>query len=176
MRIEQNSAVLIHYHLTNSTGDVIDSSNGKEPLGYLHGHHNLVVGVERALFGLGVGAKLDVEVPPDEGYGEHDPELDVAIPLAAFPQNAKETLKTGAMFQGPHPSDQSRSAVYTVIDVANDQVRCTANHPLAGVTLHFSLEVMDIRTATAAELSAGRILPPGETPQSSCCSDPNCDN
>jgi FKBP-type peptidyl-prolyl cis-trans isomerase SlyD len=175
MRIEQNSAVLVHYHLTSSDGEVIDSSNGKDPLSYLHGHNNLVPGVERALEGQEAGAKIDVEVSPADGYGEHDPSLDVLVPLSAFPSDMSSNLKPGAMFQGPHPSDETRTAMYTVIELAGNEVRCSANHPLAGVTLHFNLEVMEIREATEAELSQGRPLPPGGIQQSGCCSDPSCD-
>ena len=81
MKIAHNSAVLVHYHLTNSKGMVIDSSRGKAPMAYLHGHNNMVPGVERALAGQEVGAKLDVEVAPDDGYGQHDPGLDISVPL-----------------------------------------------------------------------------------------------
>ena len=176
MKIENNSAVLIHYHLTDSDGEVIDSSKGKDPLAYLHGHNNLVPGVERALDGQEVGAQMDVEVAPADGYGEHDPELDISVPLSAFPQDAHAELGPGAMFQGPHPSDQTKAAMYTVIELAGDEVRCTANHPLAGVTLHFNLEVVEIREATPAEVSQGRVLPPSENQEEECCDDTDCGN
>jgi FKBP-type peptidyl-prolyl cis-trans isomerase SlyD len=175
MQIQHNSAVRIHFHLTRLDGEVLDSSRGQEPLGYLHGHHNLVPGVERALTGQGAGSKLEVEVAPADGYGERDPALDVSIPLSAFPPSMKENLQPGARFQGPHPADPSRTAMYSVLALSGNEVGCTANHPLAGVTLHFRLEVVDIREATATEVSQGRFLAPGESAQSGCCSDPGCD-
>ena len=81
MKIEKDRVVSLHYHLTDDDGDVIDSSRDSTPLGYLHGHGNLVAGVETALLGKGAGDKLDVVVPPEEGYGTHDPELDLAPAL-----------------------------------------------------------------------------------------------
>jgi len=161
MKIAKDSAVTIHYHLTDGDGDVIDSSKGKDPLAYLHGHNNLVAGVERALDGLEIGAKLDVEVAPEDGYGERDPELDILVPLAAFPEDAREGLVAGVMFQGPHPADETKPAMYTVLGVTETDVQCTANHPLAGVTLNFNLEVMEVRAATEEELSHGHIHGPG---------------
>ena len=176
MKIAQGSAVKVHYHLTDASGKLIDSSNGKAPMAYLHGHKHLVTGVERALAGREVGAKFNVEVSPEDGYGPRDPSLDVSIPLAMFPASSLEHLKPGAMFEGPHPSDSNRSAAFTVIEVGDTQVHCTANHPLAGMTLHFNLEVMEVREATAAELRQGRVLPQNGTASSGCCSDPNCDS
>jgi len=80
------------------------------------------------------------------------------------------------MFQAPHPSDRNRTAAFTVLEVAGTEVRCTANHPLAGVTLHFNLEVVEIRDGTQEEVLQGRVMAPGEGASSGCCSDPNCDN
>jgi FKBP-type peptidyl-prolyl cis-trans isomerase SlyD len=175
MQIERNSVVRIHYHLTRTDGAVLDSSQGQEPLGYLHGHDYLVPGVERALTGQEAGAEIDVEVAPADGYGEHDPALDLSIPLSAFPTEMHASLKPGARFQGPHPAHPDREALYTVTALAGSEVVCTANHPLAGVTLHFKLEVIEVREATTVELSQGRFLAPGQNPQSGCCSNPDCD-
>ena len=176
MAIEKDSAVLIHYHLTNASGEVIDSSRGRDPLAYLHGHSNIVPGLERALSGQEIGAKLDVEVAPADGYGDRDPSLDVSVPMSQFPPGTHETLRPGARFQGSHPTDPSQLAVYTVLEVSGDMVSCSANHPLAGMTLHFNVQVMDVREPTSAELMQGRALQPGEKAQSSCCSNPDCDS
>jgi FKBP-type peptidyl-prolyl cis-trans isomerase SlyD len=173
MQIQQNSAVLIHFHLTSAKGEVLDSSRGRDPLAYLHGHRNLVPGVERALAGQEVGAKLEVEVAPVDGYGERNPALDIVVPMAAFPEESHSALRPGAMFQGPHPIQQGQAAMFTVQHVAGDQVACTANHPLAGMTLHFQLEVVDVREATAAEVSMGRV---DQGHDEGCCHDPNCGN
>ena len=174
MKIAQDSAVLVHYHLTDSSGVVIDSSMGKGPMAYLHGHNNLVPGVEQALFGQEEGAQISVEVPPADGYGKHDPSLDVSIPLSVFPPDTHARLQPGVMFEGPHPSDRTRAVSFRVLEVTGSEVRCTANHPLAGMTLHFNLKVLEVREATADELSQGHVLSPNETASSGCCSDPNC--
>lgn len=175
MQIAQNTAVSFHYHLTNSSGIVIDSSVGKAPRDYLHGFNQLVPGVERALVGKQAGAKLKVEVPPEDGYGPRDPALDITIPIATFPPFVRPRLQPGAKFEGPHPADRTRAEMYTVLEVVGSDLHCTANHPLAGMTLHYQIEVMEVRDATPFELRQGRVLPP-DAPQSArgCCSDPNC--
>lgn len=176
MQIAQNTAVSFHYHLTNSSGTVIDSSKGQEPMAYLHGHNQLVPGVERALLGKQAGAKLEVEVAPEDGYGTHDPALDIEIPIDSFPPQIHAKLQPGVQFEGPHPANPTRAAMYTVLEVAGTNLRCSANHPLAGMTLHFEIEVTEVRDATALEVQQGRVLPPGTTQSpSGCCSDPNCD-
>jgi FKBP-type peptidyl-prolyl cis-trans isomerase SlyD len=161
MNIQKDCAVTLHYHLTDPDGNVIDSSQGSDPMAYLHGYGSLVVGVERALAGQAAGSKLDLVVTPEDGYGLPDPELDLAVPLSLFPEDAHEGLVPGAMFKAPHPANNAEVAMFTVIDVENDEVRCTANHPLAGITLHFNLEVVEVREATEEELSHGHIHGPG---------------
>ena len=161
MNIQKDSAVRIHYHLTSDNGDVIDSSRGREPLAYLHGHGNLVVGVEKALDGLSAGAKVEAVVPPEEGYGVRNPNLDVRVPLTAFPEEMRSQVAPGGQFHGQHPVHTDQVAVFTVVAVEGDSVLATGNHQLAGVTLHFDLEVVDVREATAEELAHGHIHGPG---------------
>lgn len=157
MKITENSAVLIHYHLTDDDGEVIDSSKGRDALGYLHGHGQLVDGVERALEGKEAGDHIDVVVSPEDGYGVRDPEMDVAIPLSSFPDEAQGKIEPGMMFEGSHPEDPEASVPYTVIEVLDDRVHATGNHDLADVTLHFSLDVVSVREATEEELSHGHL-------------------
>ena len=167
MKITKDCAVQMHYHLTDPDGNVIDSSRGGEPLGYLHGHGNLVAGVEKSLEGRSVGDTFDAIIPPEEGYGTRDPQLDVAIPLTAFPEGARADLVQGARFRGPHPADQQQSAMFMVIKVEDGNVLCTANHPLADVTLHFNIEVVSVREANEGELQAGQFH--GDACQTDCC-------
>ena len=142
---------------------------------YLHGFNQLVPGVERALVGKQAGAKLKVEVPSEDGYGPRDPALDITIPIATFPPHIRARLTPGVKFEGPHPTNPTRAAMYTVLEVVGSELRCSANHPLAGITLHFEIEVMEVRQATPLEVQQGRVLPPGATgAPSGCCSDPNC--
>ena len=160
MNIAQDHAVQMHYSLTSDDGTPIDSSNGREPLAYLHGHGHLVPGVEKALEGRVAGDSFRVVVPPQDGYGERDPNLDVAVPLTVFPPESRADLVAGARFRGPHPVDQSQVVFFTVIQVDEDTLFCTANHPLAGVTLHFDIEVVEVRPGTPGEIADGQIHRP----------------
>ena len=137
MNIQKNAAVTIHYHLTSPTGDVIDSSRGGAPLAYLHGHGNLVEGVEEALLGMTAGETKTAVVPPEKGYGTRNPNLDVRVPITAFPEEMRSQVAPGGMFHGQHPRDPSQVAQFTVVAVEGDQVLAPGNHKLAGVTLQF---------------------------------------
>ena len=161
MIIEQDRAVLVHYHLTDASGGLIDSSREGEPMAYLHGHGNLVVGVETALAGKSAGDRFDVVVSPEQGYGIRDTNLDVAIPLEAFPAEHRDELLPGVMFEGPHPQNPEQAQTYTVMERQGDEVHCSGNHPLAGVELHFNLEVLSVREATAEEITQGNAYAPG---------------
>jgi FKBP-type peptidyl-prolyl cis-trans isomerase SlyD len=157
MKIAHNCAVQMHYHLTSDSGETIDSSKGRDPLEYLHGHGHIVPGVEMALEGKAKGDNLSIVVPPEDGYGDRDPKLDVAISLTVFPEESRGDLVEGARFRGPLPENQNELATFTVIKVENKQVLCTANHPLAGVTLRFDIEVVDVRQGTKGEVADGQI-------------------
>ncbi len=160
MKITQDTAVQMHYHLTADNGATIDSSKGREPLEYLHGHGNLVPGVEKALEGKAAGDSLTVVVPPKDGYGQRDPQLDVAMPLSVFPDEFRRELVEGARFRGPHPADPEQLTTYLVIKIEDDQILSTANHPLAGETLHFDIEVVEVRKGTQGEVADGQIHSP----------------
>ena len=160
MQVMADRAVQMHYHLTTADGTTIDRSHGNDPLTYLHGHGHLVPGVEKALEGKSAGDQVTVVVPPEEGYGLSDPDLDVAIPLSVFPAESRGQLVQGARFSGPHPANQSESVMFVVMKVESDKVLCTANHPLADVTLHFDIEVVSVRQGTRGEIADGRIHAP----------------
>ena len=157
IRIAEHSAVQMHYHLTTDNGDTVDSSKGRQPLEYLHGHGHLVSGVERALEGKETGDTFTVVVAPEDGYGHRDPQLDVAMPLSIFPEEFRSELAEGVQFRGPHPADPEQAARYVVMKLEESQVLCTANHPLAGETLHFNIEVVGVRAGTAGEIADGQI-------------------
>lgn len=151
MNISQNCVVQFHYKLTNSDGETLDSSEGREPLKYLHGASNIVPGLEKALEGKSAGDKLKVEVQPDDAYGQVNPELVQKVPRAAF-EGAPE-IKAGMQFQAQSPSGEVQ--IITVKEVSGDEVTVDANHPLAGEVLHFDIAVEDVREATEDEISHG---------------------
>ena len=151
--VTAGKVVLMHYTLRNAEGDVIDTSEGRPPMPYLHGGQNIVPGLERQLTGLTSGAKITAVVPPSEGYGERNEEARMVLPRTAFP--AEMPLEPGTPFAMHDPNDQTRTVHAFVIAVREDQVMVDANHPLAGITLHFDVEIMGIRDATDEERQNG---------------------
>jgi FKBP-type peptidyl-prolyl cis-trans isomerase SlyD len=142
--------VIIHYTLTDDAGEVLDSSDGSEPLAYLHGEGNIVDGLEEALDGKAVGDAIQVSVPPEKGYGERqDTELQ-AVPRDAFPDDMD--IEPGMQFMVE--TDEGVAPVW-IDSVEGDQVFLDGNHPLAGVTLHFAAKIVDVRDATADEKAHG---------------------
>ncbi len=150
MQIAENTIVQIHYTLKNATGDVIDTSAGQEPLAYLHGGGNIVEGLESALAGKVIGDKLDVTVEPERGYGERREDLVQDVERSNFV--GVEEIEVGMQFLAQTPWGEQP---VTVIAVADDSVQLDGNHPLAGETLNFSVEVVDVRQASEEELQHG---------------------
>jgi FKBP-type peptidyl-prolyl cis-trans isomerase SlyD len=149
--------VTIHSRLTLDDGSVADESFGGEPLVYLQGAQNIVAGLERQLAGKKVGDKLDVAVPANEGYGEYDPAAEQKVPKGQFPPTAE--LKVGMAFQTKGRNGQPMTV--WVRTIKGDDVTITANHPMAGQRLNFSIEVLDVRRATPDEKKHGHAHGPG---------------
>ena len=156
MAITRDSVVTIHYTLKDDAGAVIDSSASGEPLAYLHGHGNIVPGLERALSGRDAGDKLSVRVPPAEGYGEYDNQL-----VQSVPRRALRGIKDVQPGMHLHAQTEAGTRTVTVTRVQGDMVTLDANHPLAGKNLNFDIQVEDVRQATEEELSHGHVHGPG---------------
>lgn len=156
MTIKKDSAVTFHYTLKDDAGAVIDSSQSGEPLAYLHGHGNLVPGLERELEGKNSGDKLSVKVSPGEGYGEYSRSLVQKVPRRSLKGIARITVGMRLHAQ----TEQGPRAV-TVTHVAGDMVTIDANHPLAGKNLNFEIEINEVRAATEDELAHGHVHGPG---------------
>ncbi|MGA1205929.1 MAG: FKBP-type peptidyl-prolyl cis-trans isomerase [Opitutales bacterium] len=152
MQVTNDHVVSMHYTLTSPNGEVIDSSKGKEPLAYLHGHGNIIPGLEKQLEGKVVGDKLVAEVPAGEAYGEHNPELIVKAQRSQFPEGVD--LQAGMQFQAQTPQGPR---VAKITEVEGDTISVDTNHPLAGVDLKFDVEITDIRAAKPEELSHGHV-------------------
>ena len=148
MPIATNDVVTIHYTLKDDADKVIDSSSGSEPLAYLHGHGNIIPGLERELAGKSVGERLTVRVPAAEGYGEYDRALVQKVPRRALKGIAN--LKVGMRLQAGHQA-------VTVTHIAGDMVTLDGNHPLAGQNLNFDVEITAVRPATEEELAHGHV-------------------
>jgi FKBP-type peptidyl-prolyl cis-trans isomerase SlyD len=156
VQIEKNRVVSLHYTLRDEQGSVIDSSSGRGPLSYLHGKGNIIPGLEQALAGKAAGDKLDVTVAPEEGYGARDERLVQIVPRSKFGEVAE--LAPGMQVRTTGPRGPR---IVTVTRVDRDFVTVDANHPLAGRTLHFSVEVAEVRKATHEEVSHGHVHGPG---------------
>jgi len=151
--IGANSVVSLHYTLKNDDGEVLDSSEGKAPLVYLHGAQNIIPGLENELQGKSTGAKFDATVSPELGYGEVRPELVQVIKKEMF--QGVEAIEPGMTFVAQ--GDGGRQQQVRVTAVSGDDVTIDANHPMAGMNLHFSVDVVEVREATEQELEHGHV-------------------
>ena len=155
--IKQNSVVTMHYELKDAQGEILDSSEGQDPLTYLHGAGNIIVGLEEQLVGKAAGDNVSAVVSPEKGYGEPVDALIQVVPKEAFGAEV-DNIEVGMRFQaeteqGPVP------VVVTAVDDAN--VTVDGNHPLAGKELHFNVTISDVRDASQEEIDHGHVHGPG---------------
>ena len=146
MKISENVFVSMEYTLTVD-GEVADKSAPGEPLGFVSGAGNIIPGLDNALQGKAVGDKLDVTVAPEQGYGEVEKALFQEIPKSNFPEGL--ALEPDMMFQAETPHGM---ATFRIAEVADSHVVADLNHPLAGKTLNFSVEIVEVREAEPEEL------------------------
>ncbi|MFT4625289.1 MAG: FKBP-type peptidyl-prolyl cis-trans isomerase SlyD [Myxococcota bacterium] len=142
---------IFNYTLTGDDGKVIDSSTGKSPMVYMHGAQNIVPGLEKHLVGKAAGDVIDVAVPPEEGYGEAAGAEPQMVPRKDFPRDANLFKGMGLRAK----DDDGKPFVIYVTDVRGSRVYVTTDHPLAGKTLHFHVEIVSVRDATADEVAHG---------------------
>ena len=150
-RIEKDVVVGINYRLTLNDGTEVDSTADRGPLEYLHGHGNLIPGLEKALDGLEIGSELEISFDPDEGYGVHEPDKVVEV--------TKEQLgfepEVGTVVAARLPDGREQHLL--IADIEGDTVTLDGNHPLAGQTLNFEVSVASLREATSDELAAETV-------------------
>ncbi|HWL87409.1 MAG TPA: peptidylprolyl isomerase, partial [Polyangiaceae bacterium] len=152
--IQANSFATVAYTLRTPQGDVIDGSSleGGEPIQYVHGYGALVPGLEAALAGLQAGDAKDVIIPADEGFGERDEDLVLMIERGEFPDPM--AIAVGDEFVAEFP--EGEELAMRVVELQKDVVRVDANHPLAGIDLHYSIKVEGVRDATPEEIEQAR--------------------
>jgi len=150
MTIAADQVVSIHYTLTEVGGDLIDSSAGGDPLVFLFGHGQIIAGLEAGLLGKKVGDKFLIEIPPEDAYGVTEEEAVITVPISVFEDQS--LLEVGAQLE---LDTDGGPAVVTVVEVGDKDVILDGNHPLAGMTLSFDVEVIAIRDATEEELEHG---------------------
>ena len=156
MQITQDAVVSIHYRLTDRKGEVLDTSEGREPLAYLHGRGNLISGLEKELEGKEAGDKFNITIQPEDPYGTRNDNLVRQVPRNAFKD--VEDLQPGMRFQS---KSEEGTEIFTVAKIEDEHVTIDGNHPLAGEALTFDIEVTNVRKATAEELSHGHMHGPG---------------
>ncbi|MEC9281296.1 MAG: peptidylprolyl isomerase [Bdellovibrionota bacterium] len=152
MIIEKDCVVSIEYTLTDAEGKVLDKSDASGPLKYLHGHQNIIPGLEDELAGKTNGDELDVSIEAAKAYGQVDSTLIQEVPKEQFASmpDIKEGMQVQAQTdQGP--------IVFMVTEVKDDTVVVDANHPLAGIDLNFSVKVVEVRKAEAEEIAHGHV-------------------
>ncbi|MCB1582184.1 MAG: peptidylprolyl isomerase [Marinicella sp.] len=147
MQIKDNCVVAMHYTLTNDQGQVLDSSEGRDPLKFLQGAHNIIIGLEKAMAGKQVGDSFEVSIEPEEAYGVRHEQMIQKVPKSAF--QGVDNIEVGMSFQaqtehGPVP--------VKITEVIGDVVTVDGNHELAGERLHFKVSIEEVREATKEEM------------------------
>lgn len=155
MQINKHKVVGINYVLKDDAGVILDQSKDGQPLYYIQGIGNLIPGLEEELEGKAAGDVLNVSIAPEKAYGIKNEELIQQVPLEAF---GGQEVKPGMQFTANNGDNQYNVVVTAVSD---SNVTVDANHPLAGATLHFDVEVKDVREATSDELDHGHVHGPG---------------
>ena len=157
MLISRNKVVRFDYTLTDDNAQVLDSSEGGEPLTYLHGGGNIIPGLESALEGKRAGESLSVRVAAAEAYGERDDGLVQSVAREMFEDS--DSIQVGMQFQSGDPDGHMR--VVTVVGTDAGSITVDGNHPLAGVPLNFDVTIIEVRDASAEELAHGHVHGPG---------------
>jgi FKBP-type peptidyl-prolyl cis-trans isomerase SlyD len=154
--IDADKVVTFHYRLRDSDGTFTESSEGKNPVTYMHGHNNIVPGLETEMVGKGSGDKFTATVAPEDAYGPHDPNAVQRVPIKHLANKGR--LVAGQMV-AVNTRDGERHAL--VLKVGHFNVDLDLNHPLAGKTLIFDIDIVEVRAATSEELAHGHAHGPG---------------
>ncbi len=155
MKIGKNKVVEMFYTLKNDQGEVIDSNVGHDPMLYLHGHSQIVPGLEEALEGKEKGSTINSTVSPEKGYGNRNEELVQEVSREMF---GGQDVQAGMQF---HAESNGHPVLISVVKVEGDQITIDGNHPLAGQNLHFEVEVAGVREANKEEIDHGHVHGPG---------------
>jgi FKBP-type peptidyl-prolyl cis-trans isomerase SlyD len=156
MQITPGSVVVFDYTLTDDDKDIIDSSVGSEPLAYIQGEGQIVPGLEKAMEGKKAGDSFKISLPPEEGYGVHDPENISVVPADQI--EGGEELEEGMQL---HTEGEFGEQTVIITKIVGNEVTIDGNHPLAGMTLHFDINIRDVRPATDEERDHGHVHGPG---------------
>lgn len=154
MKIGDNTVPSIDYELTDADGQLVESTKDESPLTYLHGANTIIPGLEAALTGKQAGDEFELSIPPDDAYGEFDAELRQVIPKEQFEEVGE--IEVGMQLQVPSDDDDDDEyLIITITEIGEDTVTVDGNHPMAGETLNFKIQVRDVREATPQEIEHG---------------------
>ncbi len=154
MSLTKNQVASVAYTLKNSEGQVIDVASKESPMSFIHGVGGMIPGFEKELEGKNIGDSFSLVVEPADAYGERNDALTQDVSREMFAGVPDEQLVAGAQFQA---QTDAGVEIITIAAVNGDQIKIDANHPLAGETLHFEVEMLDIRDATEEELAHGHV-------------------
>ena len=150
--VAQDTVVSVIFVMSDDAGEVIDLATRDNPMRYLHGHHAILTGLENGLANKKVGERFHIDVPPEEGYGIREGEPQ-AVPKSIFPEGTMFRVGAGMTAK----SEDGKPFPLWIVKIDEENVYVDGNHPLAGKTLHFDVEVVGIRKATRDELNDGRV-------------------
>ncbi len=151
LSVQNDLLVSMDYQLKLADGQIVDSSEGRDPLQFVQGRHEIIAGLESQLYGMSVGEEKDVVVSPADGYGEFDTDLFETLPRSIFPSDM--ALEPGMGFR--MRADTGETVIAYVESIEDDRITMNLNHPLAGKTLYFHVKIVDLREATPEELKSG---------------------
>jgi len=154
-KITQHAVVSLDYTLTNDSGEILDKSENGQFV-YLHGASNIIPGLEQALENRAVNDKFDVVIEPEDAYGHKDDSKKQVVGKDMFEPGSP--MEVGMQFHAQGPEGEMLVITITAID--GDEITIDGNHPLAGETLHFDVEVKDVRAASEEEIAHGHVHGP----------------
>lgn len=153
MQIAENYVVSMNYTLKDEKGNILDTSEGKEPLDFLYGKGMIIPGLEKALEGKEKGDSLKVTVEPEEGYGTYNEQAIGEVSKDNFQEGMEPTVGMQVQAQDPNGNVQ----IFTITEIKDETVMLDGNHPLAGQTLYFDVDIADVREATPEEIEHGHV-------------------
>ena len=150
MEVADDRIVAVEYELKDPQGTVLDDS-GEEPYEYIQGTESILPGLEAALEGAEPGDRFTVTLPPEKAFGERQDELMAKVPRERFKEG--QELAVGMRFSG---QADGKEQIFTIAGIEGDEITLDANHPLAGMSVTFEIEIKDVREATDQEIARVR--------------------
>jgi FKBP-type peptidyl-prolyl cis-trans isomerase SlyD len=163
MKVEKNKVVSLHYVMKNEEGQILQDNQGYMPASYLHGHGNILSGLEHVLEGMGVEQEMEVVVPPEEAFGPRE--------LSLILEVSRDDLEDFASISEGDHIELFDGTEGKVLEKQDDHLVVDANHPLAGQTIYYLIKITGIRDATEEELNQGEpaVVDKGSCSTPGCC-------